>query len=124
MRKRTIIFLFIICAIYLQANAQNDSITISGIVTDYEWQPVDSALVEVKFSNFNTAYETLTDSKGQYSLTVLKGTYLALASLKMSEYPLAGSVLPKDKQRLEFWAWNIIAEDDLVLNIKYHRLEI
>ena len=124
MMKKTSIFLFLLCVIYLQGNAQTDSIKISGIVTDFEGHPVDSAIVEVKRSNFKTAYETLTDNKGQYSLKVLKGKYLALASLKMSEYPLAGSSLPKDEQRLEFWAWNIIAEDDIIFNIKYHRLEI
>lgn len=124
MKKATSIFLFLLCAIYLQGSAQTDSITISGIVTDFEGQPVDSALVELKYSNFKTAYETLTDNKGQYSLKVLKGKYLALASLKMSEYPVAGSILPKDEQRLEFWAWNLIAEENLNFNIKYHRLEI
>jgi len=124
MMKKTSIFLFLLCVIYLQGNAQTDSIKISGIVTDFEGHPVDSALVEVKRSNFKTAYETFTDNKGQYSLKVLKGKYLALASLKMSEYPIAGSSLPKDEQRLEFWAWNVIAEDDIIFNIKYHRLEI
>ena len=124
MKKTTSIFLFLLCTIYLQGNAQTDSITISGIVTDFEGQPVDSALVELKYSNFKTAYETLTDNKGQYRLKVLKGRYLALASLKMSEYPVAGSILPKDEQRLEFWAWNVIAEENLNFNIKYHRLEI
>jgi len=124
MIKKTSIFLFLLCVIYLQGNAQADSIKISGIVTDFEGHPVDSALVEVKRSNFKTAYKTLTDNKGQYSLKVLKGKYLALASLKISEYPVAGSSLPKDEQRLEFWAWNVIAEDDIIFNIKYHRLEI
>ena len=124
MIKKTSIFLFLLCVIYLQGNAQTDSIKISGIVTDFEGHPVDSAIVEVKRSNFKTAYETLTDNKGQYRLKVLKGKYLALASLKMSEYPVTGSSLPKDEQRLEFWAWNIIAEDDIIFNIKYHRLEI
>ena len=122
--KKTSIFLFLLCVIYLQGNAQTDSITISGIVTDFQGHPVDSAFVEVKHSNFKTAYETLTDNKGQYSLKVLKGKYLALASLKMSEYPVTGSTLPKDEQRLEFWAWNVIAEENMVFNIKYHRLEI
>ncbi|MDQ2180803.1 carboxypeptidase-like regulatory domain-containing protein [Marinifilum sp. D714] len=124
MRKKASIFLFLVCFIYLHGSAQTDSITISGIVSDFDGQPVDSALVEVKHSNFKTAYETLTDSKGHYSLKVSKGKYFALASLKMSEYPVAGSILPKDDQRLEFWAWNLIAEEDMILNIKYHRLEV
>ena len=122
--KKPFIVLFLICAINFQGKTQHDSITISGVVTDFEGHPVDSALVEVKYSNFKTAYETLTNNNGQYSLKVLKGKYLALASLKMSEYPVAGSILPKDEQRLEFWAWNVIAEENLNFNIKYHRLEI
>ncbi|MCG8410787.1 MAG: carboxypeptidase-like regulatory domain-containing protein [Bacteroidales bacterium] len=101
-----------------------NALTISGIVTDFDGHPVDGALVEVKHSDFKTAYKTLTDNKGQYNLNVLKGKYLALVSLKVSEYPLAGSALPKENQRLEFWAWNIIAEEDINLDIKYHRLEI
>lgn len=124
MRKKTSILLFLFWVIFFSANAQTDSITISGIVTDFNGTPVDSAFVEVKYSDFKTAYKTLTDKNGHYSLKVLKGKYLALASLKMSEYPIGGSILPKDKQRLEFWAWNVIAEKDLILNIKYHRLEI
>lgn len=123
MRKKTSIFLILLCVIYLNGNAQTDSIAISGIVTDFNNNPVDSALVEVKLSNFQTAYKTFTDNKGYYNLNVLKGNYLALVSLKMSEYP-AGSVLPKDEQKLEFWAWNVIAEKDINLNIKYDRLEI
>lgn len=124
MRKKISVFLFLFCLIYLQGNAQSDSITISGMVSDFEDQPVDGALVEIKHPNFETAYETLTDKNGHYRLRVSKGKYLALASLKMSEYPVAGSTLPKDDQRLEFWAWNLIAEEDMVLNVKYHRLEV
>lgn len=124
MRKKISVFLFLFCLIYLQGNAQSDSITISGMVSDFEDQPVDGALVEIKHSNFETAYETLTDKNGQYRLRVSKGKYLALASLKMSEYPVAGSTLPKEEQRLEFWAWNLIAEEDMLLNIKYDRLEV
>ena len=122
--KKTFIFLLLICSINLQGHAQNDSITISGIVTDFEGHPVDSALVEVKYSNFKTAYETHTNKEGKYKLQVKKGTYLALGAIKMSEYPIAGSTLPKNEQRLEFWAWNVIAKENLIFNIRYHRLEI
>ncbi len=112
------------CLIFLQVNAQNDLITISGVVSDFEGNPIDSAIVELKHSDFQTAYETLTDVDGRYKLKVLKGEYIALASMRMDEYPLANSVLPKNKQRLEFWSWNVIAQEDIILNIKYHRLEI
>ncbi len=109
---------------FAQENTQNNFVTISGIVSDFEGNPIDSAIVELKHSDFQTAYETLTDANGKYSLKVQRGKYMALASMRMDEYPLANSVLPKDKQRLEFWCWNLIAEEDINLNIRYHRLEI
>jgi len=112
------------CVVYLQVIAQSDSITISGVVTDFKNNPKDSCLVELFNGNFKTAYETKTDKKGKYTLIVKKGNYLALGALRMSEYPLAGSTLPKDDQRLEFWAWNVIAQEDLTVNIRYNRLEV
>lgn len=124
MRKKTFTFLLLLCIIYLQGYSQTDSITISGIVTDFKGNTMDSCLVELFNSNFKTAYETHTNKDGKYKLLVKKGSYLALGALKMSEYPIAGSTLPKDEQRLEFWAWNVIAEENLTINIKYHRLEV
>ncbi len=124
MMKKILIVQILCIAIYFQGNANPDSVTISGTVTDYNGNPMDSCLVEVFNANFRTAYETHTDEKGRYTLLVKKGTYLALGALKMSEYPIAGSTLPKDDQRLEFWAWNVIAEENLTINIKYHRLEV
>jgi len=107
-------------------NAQNDSIVITGIVTDFEGNAKDSAFVEIKGENFGreSLYETYTDSDGRYSLKVKKGKYLALASMKMCEYPKSNTELLPEDMRLEFWAWNVIAEEDMVLDIHYHRLEV
>ena len=120
------LFLFSIlsCIFCFQIHAQNDSIMISGRVTDFNGNPMDSAMVEVFNANFRTAYEAYTNNKGEYILSVKQGTYLGLGALKMSEYPIAGSVLPKEDQRLEFWAWNVVANENLVLDIQYHRLEV
>lgn len=98
-------------------------VTIKGKVTDFEGNLKDSAFVEIKYKNFETAYETYTDKNGQYSLTVEKGKYMAVASMILKEYPKLSS-LPPDEQRLEFWAWNFIADRDTVIDIHYHRLEV
>ena len=124
MRIKTGLILFLLCVIHLQGNAQTDSITITGVVSDFKDNPMDSCLVELFNGNFKTAYETQSDKNGKYTLVVKKGSYLALGALRMSEYPIAGSTLPKDEQRLEFWAWNVIAQENLTINIKYNRLEV
>ena len=31
--------------------------------------------------------------------------------------------LPENEHRLEFWGWNVIADHDTTLNIRYHRME-
>ncbi len=124
MKLKILILQVLFIALFLQTSAQEDSITISGVVTDYDGNLMDSCLIELFNANFRTAYETYTDKKGEYKLLAEKGTYLALGALKMSEYPIAGSTLPKDEQRLEFWAWNVIAQKDLKIDIKYHRLEV
>ena len=43
----------------------------------------------------------------------------------MSTYPhtVKPGLAEKD-QRLEFWAWNFIADRDTTLNIRYHRMEV
>lgn len=115
---------FCIADINAQENKTSDFIVISGTVTDFEGNPIDSAFVEIKYSDFSTAYETYSDKNGHYEIRVEKGKYLALASMKLAEYPLANSTLPKEKQRLEFWCWNLIADANLTLNIRYNRLEV
>lgn len=43
----------------------------------------------------------------------------------MSTYPhTVKSELPEKDQRLEFWAWDFIADRDTTLNIRYHRMEV
>lgn len=120
----SLLLLFCTAPLYAQESNSPDSVVISGIVTDFDNTPVDSAFVEIKHPDFSTAYKTHSDKNGRYEIHVKKGKYLALTSLKLSEYPLANSVLPKEEQRLEFWCWNLIASEDLTLNIRYNRLEV
>lgn len=43
----------------------------------------------------------------------------------MSTYPhTVKPRLAEKDQRLEFWAWNFIADRDTTLNIRYHRMEV
>lgn len=105
-------------------NAQNNTITISGRVTDFEGSPIDSCRVDVLYSNFSRAYSVWSDKDGYYSIpNVKKGKYMAIYAIRPKEYPRALKVTEKD-MKLEYWAWNIIADKDLTINPRYHRLEL
>lgn len=105
-------------------NNERDFIEISGQVTDFEGNPIDSAIVQLKHSDFSEAYSTYSDANGNYKLTgVKKGIYLAMYVLRPKEYPRMNAVSPED-MRLEFWAWNVIADKNLTINPRYHRLEL
>jgi hypothetical protein len=122
--------LFLITSIFLffqighSQNNKRDFIEISGQVTDFEGNPIDSAMVQLKHSDFSEAYSTYSDANGNYKLTgVKKGIYLAMYVLRPKEYPRKNAVPPED-MRLEFWAWNVIADTNLTINPRYHRLEL
>ncbi|WP_029904614.1 carboxypeptidase-like regulatory domain-containing protein [Prevotella sp. 10(H)] len=103
-------------------NAQ-ETITISGRVTDFDGNPIDSSIVKLNYPDFSTAYETYTDKDGYYTLKgVKKGKYTSLFAMRFKEYPRSNGVPEKD-MRLEFWGWNIIADRDLTINPRYHKLE-
>ena len=106
------------------AQSANDSVTVQGIVSDFEGNPVDSCSVMWKNSSFGNVVEVLTDSLGHYSARVPKGKYRSMAAVRMDRYPHTASKAVSDKeQRLEFWAWDFIADRDTVVDIRYHRLE-
>ena len=46
-----------------------------------------------------------------------------MSALNMAAYSVIGSTWAEKDQRLEFWAWDFIADRDTVLNIQYHRME-
>jgi hypothetical protein len=80
--------------------------------------------VQILHRDWTTAYETYTDSNGFYRLdNVEKGRYMALYAIRPKEYPRANAV-SKDNMRLEFWAWNVLADKDLTINPRYHKLEL
>lgn len=122
--KRTKLFLLILFAIGINTIHAQESVTISGRVTDFNGNPIDSCWVGLDYTDFSTAYETYTDKGGFYSLdNVKKGKYMSLYALRIKEYPRRNEVPDEDK-RLEFWAWNVIADRDLTINPRYHRLEL
>ncbi len=125
--KKIIIVLLIIFTLGVKGHTQDTdykTIEISGKVTDFEGNPIDSAIVQLKHPDFSNAYSTYSDSDGNYKLTgVKKGAYMSMYVLRPNEYPRRNAVPPED-MRLEFWAWNVIADRDLIINPRYDRLEL
>jgi len=96
-----------------RAAQTQETVTISGRVTDFEARPVEGATVELKDSHFNNVASTLSRADGRYSLQVPKGVYMALAAVK--DYRV---------KSLEYWAWTVPAERDLVIDPRFDRLEV
>ncbi len=116
--------IFVVLSFSYSIAQENETITISGKVTDFEGNPIDSAIVQLKHSDFSEAYSTYSDTKGNYELSgVKKGKYIAMYVIRPKEYPRQNAVPPKD-MRLEYWAWNVVADRDLIINPRYHRLEL
>ena len=122
---RQFLLFTLIFIVSINVFAQNgNTITISGQVTDFDGNPIDSCEVDIMNRNFNLVDSTITDNAGHYILKdIEKGDYMALAALRMKDYVYSNAVPEKD-MRLEFWAWNIIADKDLTINPRYHRLEL
>ena len=115
------LFLLLCSAGYAQ---QQDSVTIRGRVTDYNGLPIDSCSVFWQDASFGVIKEAITDAKGYYSARIPKGKYPSSGAINMSTYPhTVKAGLPEADQRLEFWAWNFIADRDTTLDIQYHRME-
>ena len=107
----------------LSAFAQQ-TIKISGRVTDFNDKPISNCAVMLMDRHFNAIDSVVTDSVGFYLMNDIKpGKYFALTAIKWDEY-VRFSKLPEQDRRLEFWAWNIIADKDLTINPRYHRLEL
>lgn len=119
--RSTILLLSALLAFNLYAQ---ETVTISGRVTDFDGQPIDSCTVEVLYPDFSAAYTALSDKEGYYSIPgVAKGKYMGIYAMRLEEYPRQLQVREED-MRLEFWAWNVLAYHDLMMDIRYHRLEL
>lgn len=88
---------------------------ISGQVTDFNNNPIDSVSIHLKDRNFRNLYSTLTDKNGNYSLKVNQGNYYCLYAIKESDYR---------KTKLEYWTWNVPVYKNLEINPQYDKIEI
>jgi len=96
-------------------NKENGYAYISGKVTDFNNNPIEKATVGIKNANFKDIYQTQTDKNGNYKIKVKSGNYFALYAINKSDY---------SKTKLEYWAWNIPAQEDITINPEYDNLEI
>ena len=108
-----LLFSFLMTVASLSAFAQQ-TIKILGRVTDFNDKPISNCAVMLMDGHFNAIDSVVTDRPGKY---------MALTAIKWDEY-VRFSKLPEQDRRLEFWAWNIIADKDLTINPRYHRLEL
>ncbi|MCL2510966.1 MAG: carboxypeptidase-like regulatory domain-containing protein [Bacteroidales bacterium] len=90
-------------------------VTISGKVTDFSGKPIVSAMIEAKTKLFEMKYHAFTDKNGNYSISVDAGTYIGISCVRMADYGTS---------RLEFWAWNVPAHENMTINMRYDRLEV
>lgn len=112
--KRILLLVFVFNMIV--ASGQNDSVSICGKVTDFDDRPVKNALVMLKGENFGGFVDTTySDRHGFYSLKVKRGWYSGMAVIDMEDY---------GKSKLEFWAFEIPAFENLNIDARYDRLEI
>ena len=102
--------------VLLIASCKNDNyFEVSGKVTDFEGQPLDSVTIRLKNKAFENVYETLSDKDGNYSMTVKEGDYYSLYAIKLPEYRV---------NRLEYWTWNVPVHKNITINPQYNRMEI
>lgn len=127
LKNKTIImdFLLSLCFVLiapLESFAQKYSIT--GHVNDYQGHPVDSCSIIVYNPDFTEAIEVFSDSTGYYRIdSIPQGRYAAIAAMRVNEYPRMQQV-PMNDMKLEFWAWNVMFDCDLKLDIRYGKLEL
>lgn len=125
MKIKIILFSFLLInSLICNSQNTNDYVTISGRVTDYNGNPLDSVSVFWQNEKFADIQEDITNKDGYYTSRVKKGKYYAMGMLNISDYIIAGSAKPEEDLRLEFWAWNFIADRDTIFNIQYHRMEV
>ena len=120
-----LLFLASLSTSYAIAQNDKDSVTISGQITDYNQQPIDSCSVFWQNCKFQSIAEAITDKDGFYSIRIPKGKYQSMAAIRMNTYPNSSSLnVTPNEQRLEFWGWDFIAEKDTVYDYQYHRMEV
>ena len=105
---------------------EQETVTITGRVTDYEGHPIDSCSIWWKTPTFENAVEVFTDKEGHYTAHIPKGKYQSVAAIHMPSYAsvaMQEGKLKEEDYRLEYWAWDFVADRDTTLDIRYHRME-
>ena len=126
-----LLILFFLTNCISMAKGQSDTprweiVIITGKVTDYQGLPMDSCSVCWKSPSFGNVVGTFTDKEGNYTVCVPKGKYKSVAAIKMPSYAsiaMQEGKLKEEDYRLEFWAWDFVADRDTTLDIRYHRME-
>ena len=88
---------------------------VSGKVTDFKGQPLDSVIIRLKNKSFENIYEALSDKDGNYAMKVKEDDYYCLYAIKLPEYRV---------NRLEYWTWNVPVHKDIIINPQYDQIEI
>lgn len=108
----------------ISSGASPDTVIIQGNVSDYDGNPIADCIVGFNGSRFESISETVTDSLGQYRLKVPRGRYMSMGACRLDQYQhTASASLPDSLKRLEWWGWNICAEKDSIIDIRYNRME-
>jgi len=115
MSVRNIRLFGFILIVLLSCSGQDEVYEISGKVTDFNGNAIDSATVKLMNEKFETLYETLSDKEGNYSLKVKEGNYYCLYAIKLPDYRVS---------RLEYWNWNIPVHHNMTINPQYDKMEI
>lgn len=122
------LFYFTLLMLFCSAGyaQRQDSVTIRGRVTDYNGQPVDSCSVCWYTPRFSPVSGAVTNKNGYYAARVPKGKYQSVYAIYEPSYSHTALErgLPEAEHRLEFWAWDFIADRDTTLDIRYHRMEV
>lgn len=92
-----------------------ETLGISGVVSDFSGHPINGATVRLMDNKFDPVTETTSDAKGHFALRAHPGHYMALVAIRDSDYT---------SSRLEYWAWNVPLDENLEINPRYHRLEV
>ena len=110
--KKLILLIFLIIIAFSSANAK--LFTLSGILTDFEGNPLSGGVIRLMGSSFkDVAYEVATDSEGKFSIQVEAKKYLALFACK--DYAV---------NFLEYWYWGLVVDKDINLEMKTDLLEV
>lgn len=127
MKSKIIVFIFIVVLYPCHSFAQTakDSVTITGRVMDYHGEGIDSCSIFWQNPSFGDIKQVLTAKDGTYKARIPKGKYQSVGAIDLSVYPhTARPGLPEADQRLEFWAWDFIADRDTTMDMHYHRMEV